>query len=57
MRKFLIALAGAASNKLTPPSDAAPEGATARCRDGDFSFSRHHSGTCSSHGGVAVWLR
>ena len=33
-----------------------PEGATARCRDGSWSFSRHHSGTCSRHGGVAEWL-
>jgi hypothetical protein len=33
-----------------------PEGATARCRDGTYSFSRHHSGTCSRHGGVADWL-
>ena len=34
----------------------APEGATARCRDGTYSFSRHRSGTCSRHGGVADWL-
>jgi hypothetical protein len=33
-----------------------PPGATAQCRDGSFSFSQHHSGTCSHHGGVAVWL-
>ncbi|SEB22492.1 DUF3761 domain-containing protein [Paraburkholderia sartisoli] len=33
-----------------------PEGATARCRDGTYSFSRHRSGTCSRHGGVAEWL-
>lgn len=33
-----------------------PEGATARCRDGTYSFSRHRSGTCSRHGGVADWL-
>jgi Protein of unknown function (DUF3761) len=39
------------------PSDVIPDGPTARCRDGDFSFSRHHTGTCSSHGGVAAWLR
>jgi hypothetical protein len=30
-------------------------GATARCRDGTYSHSRHHSGTCSHHGGVAEW--
>jgi Protein of unknown function (DUF3761) len=38
---------------------AAPAGATgptARCRDGTLSYSQHHSGTCSYHGGVAVWL-
>ena len=32
-----------------------PPGATARCRDGDYSHSTHHSGTCSGHGGVADW--
>jgi hypothetical protein len=32
-----------------------PDGATARCRDGTWSFSRHHSGTCSRHGSVAAW--
>src|SRR5262245_10654915 len=34
----------------------APEGATAQCRDGDYSYSTHHSGTCSGHGGVSQWL-
>jgi hypothetical protein len=34
----------------------APSGATAICRDGDYSFSTHHSGTCSGHGGVSQWL-
>jgi hypothetical protein len=33
-----------------------PAGATARCRDGTYSFSQHRSGTCSYHGGVAEWL-
>jgi hypothetical protein len=37
-------------------SETQPEGATARCEDGTYSFSEHRSGTCSSHGGVAVWL-
>jgi hypothetical protein len=40
-----------------PVSAAAPPpGATARCRDGGYSFSQHRSGTCSGHGGVAEWL-
>jgi Protein of unknown function (DUF3761) len=33
-----------------------PSGASAQCRDGSYSFSQHHSGTCSHHGGVARWL-
>jgi hypothetical protein len=37
-------------------SGAVPAGASAKCRDGTFSFSTHHSGTCSHHGGVATWL-
>jgi len=34
----------------------APLGASAQCRDGSYSFSAHHRGTCSHHGGVAQWL-
>jgi hypothetical protein len=34
----------------------APAGATAQCNDGTYSFSQHRRGTCSHHGGVAVWL-
>ena len=37
-------------------SRSVPSGATARCRDGSYSFSRHRRGTCSHHGGVAQWL-
>ncbi len=33
-----------------------PQGATARCRDGTYSFSQSRRGTCSHHGGVANWL-
>ena len=33
-----------------------PKGATAKCRDGTYSYSRHASGTCSGHGGVARWI-
>jgi hypothetical protein len=35
---------------------AAPPGATARCNDGTYSYSQTRSGTCSHHGGVALWL-
>ena len=33
-----------------------PAGATAKCRDGTYSYSEHASGTCSHHGGVARWI-
>lgn len=37
-------------------SSSIPDGASARCRDGTYSFSRSRRGTCSHHGGVAEWL-
>lgn len=42
------------SPQLSP--NGPPPGASAQCRDGTYSFSRHHSGTCSHHGGVRRWL-
>jgi hypothetical protein len=33
-----------------------PQGATAQCRDGTYSFSQSRRGTCAHHGGVAKWL-
>jgi len=33
-----------------------PAGASAKYRDSSYSFSTHHTGTCSGHGGVAEWL-
>ena len=32
-----------------------PAGASAHCGDGTWSFSEHHQGTCSHHGGVSEW--
>lgn len=37
-------------------SKSVPEGASAQCRDGTYSFSQSSRGTCSHHGGVAKWL-
>lgn len=37
-------------------SSSIPSGASARCRDGTYSFSQSRRGTCSGHGGVASWL-
>lgn len=36
--------------------DQVPAGASAKCRDGTYSFSQHRRGTCSHHGGVSAWL-
>ncbi|MBB5917685.1 hypothetical protein BJY24_006597 [Nocardia transvalensis] len=33
-----------------------PDGATAQCNDGAYSFSQHRRGSCSGHGGVDRWL-
>jgi hypothetical protein len=38
-------------------SNGIPVGASAVCGDGTYSFSMHHSGTCSHHGGVSQWLQ
>lgn len=41
--------------KERKPKVAKPSGASAECRDGSLSYSRSRRGTCSHHGGVAVW--
>lgn len=48
----------AAGNEVHSPAYApsTPAGATARCKDGTYSFSQSRRGTCSHHGGVAQWL-
>ncbi|OSY37768.1 uncharacterized protein DUF3761 [Pseudonocardia autotrophica] len=37
-------------------ASSAPPGATAKCKNGSYSFSQNRSGTCSRNGGVAQWL-
>jgi len=48
-----------AGQRVQSPTKAStvPSGATAQCRDGSYSFSQNHRGTCSHHGGVAKWLK
>ena len=53
----------AAASKAAPAGKAAatagntdPTGATAKCKDGTYSKSKHHKGSCSHHGGVAEFL-
>jgi hypothetical protein len=46
-----------AQPKTTTPAAGVPAGATARCKDGTYSFSKTHTGACSHHGGVAEWYK
>lgn len=41
---------------VAPPAGT-PEGATAKCGDGTYSFSKTHTGACSRHGGVSEWYK
>jgi hypothetical protein len=53
------AAANSSASKTAPTARAGntdPTGATAKCKDGTYSKSKHRAGTCSSHGGVAEWL-
>jgi hypothetical protein len=34
-----------------------PATTTAKCKDGTYSESKTHSGTCSNHGGVVEWYQ
>jgi Protein of unknown function (DUF3761) len=49
----LMGRSAPAPRRKAPAQQGAP---TARCNDGTTSYSQHHSGTCSGHGGVAQWL-
>lgn len=46
-----------ASKACVERPDHHDEDVTAVCRDGTESHSKHHAGTCSSHGGVQEWRR
>lgn len=50
--------AARSGHRVHRPMQAArtPAGASAKCRDGSWSFSESRRGTCSWHGGVARWL-
>ncbi|GAC1348534.1 MAG: hypothetical protein NVSMB23_29730 [Myxococcales bacterium] len=50
------ASAPASGSPRTEGVNADAAGATARCKDGTFSHSKHHSGSCSGHAGVAEFL-
>src|SRR6266704_2632604 len=46
----------AAAAKSPSSGNTDPTGATAKCKDGTYSKSKHHKGSCSHHGGVAEFL-
>jgi len=39
----------------TNPASTWKKGATAKCKDGSYSYSATRSGTCRGHGGVLIW--
>lgn len=43
-------------NTIQSPSFTRPASATALCKDGTWSSSRHRRGTCNGHRGVKKWL-
>ena len=43
------------SGHMVHSPSSSPAGASAKCRDGSYSYSEHRQGTCSHHGGVASW--
>ena len=45
-----------ASTSKSTTGNTDPTGATAKCKDGTYSKSKHHGGTCSKHGGVDQWM-
>jgi hypothetical protein len=49
------------SSSSSIPTVARPAGVpattTAKCKDGTYSESKQHSGSCSHHGGVAEWYQ
>jgi Protein of unknown function (DUF3761) len=61
-KRYVGATSGGGSTSSPPPATTTPPtaakrpaGATAKCDDGTYSYSAHHSGSCSHHGGVAVF--
>ncbi len=49
--------AAATAAKAPDAGDTVRANATAKCKDGSFSMSKQHSGSCSRHGGVAQFLQ
>jgi hypothetical protein len=52
----MMATKPAAAPAMGAAMGAAPAGATGQCKDGTYTMSKTHSGSCSHHGGVAKWL-
>ncbi len=52
-----VAPTSAAVNTTITTTSTNSNGATALCKDGTYSYSATHQGTCSGHDGVATWYK
>jgi hypothetical protein len=43
--------------QIVAPPPGTPDNATAKCKDGTYSFAKTHSGACSNHGGASEWYK
>ncbi|WP_229859485.1 DUF3761 domain-containing protein [Streptomyces poonensis] len=57
MRPVAHRSGGGSTDSDSGSDSGAAAGASALCVDGTYSYSQHHRGTCSHHGGVAQWLQ
>jgi len=44
------------ASKIRHHGEREASSATALCRDGSYSYSKHRPGTCSGHAGVKKWI-